>query len=243
MCGRFALTISPEMVRAFLRFAGLPNFPPRYNIAPTQPVGVVRNYETERHFELLRWGFIPGWAKDLKKLPLMINARSETVLEKPAFRQAIRRRRCLIPADAFYEWQKTEGGAKRPFMIRRPDKSVFAFAAIWEHWMDAGGSEMETTAILTVSANEALRPIHHRMPVTVPPDQFDIWLENDETHLDDALDLMKPASNDYFEAIEVSDRVNKVKHDDASIQDPYTGNADAVEEPEPSKLSDQLDLF
>ncbi|MBZ0216599.1 MAG: SOS response-associated peptidase [Fimbriimonadaceae bacterium] len=133
MCGRFALTLPPDAVRAYFSYQEHPNFPPRYNIAPTQPIGVVRNRDGERHFDLLRWGFVPGWAKDLAKLPLMINARAETVREKPAFRHAIRRRRCLVPADAFYEWQAIEGGGKRAFMIRRPDCEVFAFAGIWEY--------------------------------------------------------------------------------------------------------------
>ena len=144
MCGRYALTIPPEAVRAYFAFSEQPNFPPRYNIAPTQPIAAVRNRGNERHFDLLRWGLIPGWARDLKKLPLMINARSETILQKPAFRNGFRRRRCLVPVDAFYEWQKVEKGNKRPFMIRRPDKSVFALAGIWEHWLEPGGSEMES---------------------------------------------------------------------------------------------------
>ncbi len=243
MCGRFALTIPPEAVRSYFAFEERPNFPPRYNIAPTQPIGVVRVRDGARHFDLLRWGFIPGWVKDLKKLLLMINARSETVLEKPAFRNAFRRRRCLIPVDAFYEWQAIAGDNKRPFLIRRPDKNVFAFAGIWEHWMDAEGSEMESAAILTIGANDTLKPIHHRMPVVVAHEDFDTWLENDETNLGQAVDLLHPAPDNFFEAFEISDHLNKVKNDDASIQRPVLPGSAKENLSKSTSNLDQLDLF
>jgi len=242
MCGRFALTSSPDAVRDRFGHIERPNFPPRYNIAPTQPIAVVRIREGARHFDLLRWGLIPGWVRDLSKLPLMINARSETVLEKPSFRHAFRRRRCLVPADAFYEWQNAGKNAKRPFIIRRPGGDLFAFAGIWDYWMDADGNEMESAAILTTDANETLKPVYHRMPVIIPRDRFDVWLENDETNLKPSLELLRAPPDGYFEVVEISAHVNNVRNDHASIQAPVTGDTVAVE-PAPGEDGGQLNLL
>ncbi|MGL4243667.1 MAG: SOS response-associated peptidase, partial [Beijerinckiaceae bacterium] len=151
MCGRYAIHTAPELVRAYFGYDDTPNFPPRYNIAPTQPVPVVHHAEGRLRFTLMRWGFVPGWVKDLKDYPLVINIRSETVLEKNSFRAAIQRRRALLPADGFYEWQKL-GKESRPWLIRRPDRAIFAFAALWETWHSPDGSEIDTVALLNTSA-------------------------------------------------------------------------------------------
>src|ERR1044071_10477031 len=176
MCGRYCITSAPEAVRALFRYPEQPNFPPRYNVAPTQPVPIVRMDHGQRQFALVRWGLIPAWVKDPKDFALLINARGESVNDKPAFQNAMRRRRCLFPADGFYEW-KTEGGRKRPFLARPRPGGPLAFAGLWETWTGPNGEEMETAAIVTTNANKLLSEVHDRMPVIVPPDAFDLWLD------------------------------------------------------------------
>ena len=220
MCGRFALHVSPEQVREAYGYAAKPNFPPRYNIAPTQPVAIVREEQGKPEFALVRWGLIPPWVKDIRTFPTLINARSEQAAEKPAFRNAIRRRRCLIPADGFYEWQKTPTGKKQPFLIERPDSRVFAFAGLWESWMDAEGNELDSAAILTTQANETLAPIHDRMPVIIEPENYGKWLDADHVPPVELADLMAPARNDFFHAYPVSTRVNAVANDDEGLVAP-----------------------
>jgi putative SOS response-associated peptidase YedK len=178
MCGRFVITSEPEALRRLLGYKQQPNFPPRYNIAPTQPIPLVRLEQGERHFALARWGLIPSWVKNPKEFALLINARLEGVVDKPSFRAAMKRRRCLIPADGFYEWKK-EGKTKRPYFIRARSREPFAFAGLWETWTDRDGGEIETAAIVTCAANKTLAPIHDRMPVIVPPENFDAWLDCD----------------------------------------------------------------
>src|SRR5258707_7389795 len=152
MCGRYIITTDPEAIRALFGYPDLPNFPPRYNIAPTQPVPIVRVVEGERRFALVRWGLIPPWVKDPRTFSLVINARGETVNEKPAFKNAMKRRRCLFPADGFYEW-RVEGRGRRPFFIRLKSGEPMALAGLWETWMGPNGEEMETAAIITTRAN------------------------------------------------------------------------------------------
>ena len=145
MCGRFVITSPPAVVRQVFWYAEQPNFPPRYNIAPTQPIPVVILENGARHFKLMRWGLIPAWVKDPRNLSLLINARRETVLEKPAFKNAIKRRRCLIPADGYYEWN-TAGGRRRPYFIHRRDGALFGLAGLAETWIGPNGEELDTVA-------------------------------------------------------------------------------------------------
>lgn len=212
MCGRFALRSSPDEIRRLLGYGEQPNFPPRYNIAPTQAVPVIFAEHGVRHFRLMRWGLIPSWVKDPKQFSLLINARLESVNEKPSFRGAMKYRRGLIPVDGFYEWQKT-GGVKHPFFIHARGEKPFAFAALWETWTDRDGSEIDTVAIVTTSANGTLAPIHDRMPVMVPPELFDAWLDCDSVDAKQAAALVGRAPDDVFEAYEISPRVNSVKND------------------------------
>ena len=176
MCGRYCITSAPEAIRALFRYREQPNFPARYNIAPTQPVPIVRMAEGEREFALVRWGLIPAWVKDPKALALLINARAESVNDKSAFCNAMKRRRCLFPADGFYEW-KPHGAAKRPYLARPVAGGPMAFAGLWETWIGPDGEEMETAAIVTTEANSAMATVHHRAPVIVPPEQFGFWLD------------------------------------------------------------------
>jgi putative SOS response-associated peptidase YedK len=220
MCGRYSLSLPPQEIRAFLGFTEQPNFPARYNIAPTQPIAVVRLDNARRAFTLMRWGLLPSWVKDPKDFPTLINARSEGIAAKPAFRAAMRRRRCLIPADGFYEWQKSDKGRKVPHLIRRPDHGPFAFAGLWETWMGGDGGEIDTATIITTDANEKLEPLHGRMPVVVRPEDFDRWLDAEANPPADVADILKAAPEDYFEAFPISTRVNSVANDDADIQTP-----------------------
>jgi putative SOS response-associated peptidase YedK len=196
MCGRYAITLPPEAVRSYFGYSDQPNFPPRFDVRPTQPVPVVTLSERARHFMLMRWGFLPAFVKDEKEFPLLINARSETAFEKPSFRNAIRRRRCLFIADAFYEWQKLDekGKRKQPFRIAPANGAPLAMGGIYETW-SKDGSEIDTCAILTTSANALLSAIHERMPVILSPEDFDVWLSPD-TAQDAVMHLMRPAEEE-----------------------------------------------
>lgn len=222
-----------------------PNFPPRWNIAPTQPVPIIRSGgRGTRHFALVRWGLVPDWAREVGSKPLF-NARGETIAEKPAFRSAFKRRRCLVPADGFYEWKADASPRKQPYLIRRRDRSPMAFAGIWEHWQSAEGSELESCSIVTTSANATLAPLHRRMPVVLDEADWNTWLDTSETLTRNALELLVPASDNLLDAVPVSRRVNAVANDDASVQEEVGPQEDSEPEaPEPKKRPDnQLSLF
>jgi putative SOS response-associated peptidase YedK len=212
MCGRFVITSAPEAVRRMLGYEEQPNFPPRYNIAPTQPVPVVHADQGARHFRLMRWGLIPSWVKDPKQFALLINARLEGIVDKPSFRAAMKYRRALIPADGFFEWQK-QGKAKQPFLIRARDGAPFAFAALYETYTDKDGGEVDTAAIVTTAANATLAPIHERMPVIVPPENYEAWLDCAKIDAKQAAALVGRAPDDFLEAVPISTRVNSVRND------------------------------
>ncbi len=234
MCGRYTLILSPEALRALLGYAEQPNFPARYNIAPTQPIAIVRLVEGRRHFALVRWGLLPSWVKDPKAFSLLINARGEGVSEKPAFRAAMKRRRCLIPADGFYEW-KAGAPRKQPFYIHAKSGEPLAFAGLWETWTGPNGEELDTAAIITTDANRTVSPLHDRMPVIIPPESFDAWLGAGETEgaadLNAAMALIKPAPDDLLEAWPVSTDVNRVANDNPKLLELFTGSLDAAPEP------------
>ena len=230
MCGRYCITSAPEAIRALFRYPDRPNFPPRYNVAPTQPVPIVRLAEGERRFALVRWGLIPAWVKDPKGFSLLINARGESVNDKPAFRNAMKRRRCLFPADGFYEW-KVEGGRRRAFHARRPGGGPLAFAGLWETWTGPNGEELETAAIVTTQANREMGTVHHRAPVILPPEQFDLWLDTANVDANTATALLAPAPEGSMEVYEVSPAVNKVANDTPDLVEPYTAAPEAEQQP------------
>ena len=212
MCGRYVITSSPDSIRRLLAYEDQPNFPPRFNVAPTQPVPIVRLMAGKRQFALARWGLVPSWVKDPRKFALLINARAEGINEKPSFRAAMKRRRCLVPADGFYEWRKT-GTAKRPFFIRPRTGGPIAFAGLWETWADRDGGEIDTMAIITCAANRTLAAIHDRMPVILAPEAFDLWLDGDKVEAKTAAALLAPAPVNLLEAYEISPRVNSIRND------------------------------
>lgn len=245
MCGRYSITTPPEaMTRLFGISGPVRNFPARYNVAPSQPVPAVVQVGSARELALFRWGLIPSWAKDGVKP--MINARGESVADKPSFRAAFRRRRCLLPADGFYEWHRPEAGPKTPYNIRLQDGGAFAMAGIWETWMASDGSEVDTCAIITTAANKTLEPIHHRMPVILAPENWAAWLETPETEARDLLPLLRPAPDDLLEAYEISTRVNRVANDGPELLKPVKSESKEAkpERPKPKKVDpDQGSLF
>lgn len=216
MCGRFVITSAPEALRRLFGYGEQPNMPPRYNIAPTQPVPVVLAERGARHFMLMRWGFLPAWAKDPKKFGLVINARSETVIDKPAFKNAIRRRRCLIPADGYYEWHDL-GTRKRPLFVYPAGSGPIAFAALWETWAGPNGEEVDTVAIVTTAASADLASFHPRMPATIAPDAFEFWLDCANVEAAAATRLLVAPAEGTFAWHEVSTAVNHVANDDARL--------------------------
>jgi putative SOS response-associated peptidase YedK len=218
MCGRYTIVATPEQLRAILRYLEQPNFPPRYNVAPTQPIPIVRLINGERHFALVRWGLLPSWVKDPKAFSLLINARGETINEKASYKAAMKRRRCLIPADGFYEWQ-AGGARKQPYYIRPKSGEPLAFGGLWETWIGPNGEELETAAIVTTTANRTLKAIHDRMPVIIAPEQFDLWLGNGDEDTKAATALIKPAPDDLLEAIPVSAGVNRVANDNPALME------------------------
>jgi len=223
MCGRFAITLPPEAVRAFFAYVEQPNFPPRYNIAPTQPIPLVaaraQTGGRERHFLLARWGFLPGFVKDPKTFPLLINARAETLAEKPSFRAALRRRRCLVVADGAAPGA-AKGAASAPFLIRRIDRAPFGFAGLMETWSDPSGGEIDTACIVTVAANRLMARLHDRMPAILDPEAFALWLDNDDVEARIATALLRPAPEAALELVPIGPAVNRAAADDAGVQTP-----------------------
>jgi putative SOS response-associated peptidase YedK len=219
MCSRYSLTSPVEAVRAYFRPLRDHPFPPRYNIAPTQPVSIIRlGADNVRELVLVRWGLIPGWVKEPGAFATILNARAETVLEKPSFKAALRHRRCLVPADAFYEWTGA-AGAKRPHMISRAaTPGVLAFAGLWEHWMSKDGSEIETMAILTVAANATIASLHDRMPAIMPESAFDTWLDVKNVRDREAAELLCPAPPDLLKIEELLPAINSSRAEGAHLQ-------------------------
>lgn len=217
MCGRFTLAKSSQQVAKAFGMSEVPSFPPRYNIAPTQPAGViVQNRDSgKREFRLMVWGLIPSWVKDPSTFANLINARSETVAEKPSFRAAYKYRRGLIPADGFYEWQKVKSGPKQPFYFTLRSNDLFAFAGLWESWND-----IETFTILTTTANPLLQTIHDRMPVILKPEDYRRWLDPNIQDSQQLSDLLRPFPNESMQSIPVSTRVNAAVVDDAQCIEP-----------------------
>jgi len=227
MCGRYAITLPPEAMQRAFRYRERPHFPARYNIAPTQPVPVVRLERGERQFILMRWGFIPGWVKDPKDFPLVVNIRSESAGEKPSFKAALARRRCLMPADGFYEWHRLGGGRdreNRPYLVTRVDRGFFGFAALWETWHSRDGSEIDTVALLTGPANGEIAALHERAPVIVPPEAFDAWLDP-ATEPGRVQALLRPPPDALLSLTRLGPAVNSVSNDGPQVQAPFQAEA------------------
>jgi putative SOS response-associated peptidase YedK len=230
MCGRYCIISDPDSLRRLFGYVEQPNFPPRYNVAPTQAVPVVRMDQGRRHFALLRWGLLPSWVKDPAAFTLLINARGESAHEKPSFRHAMARRRCLLPADGFYEW-KGEGAAKRPYHVRRKGGGALAFAGLWETWCGPNGEEIESVTIVTVEASPLLREVHHRMPMMLNEESHQAWLDCEHLRAQDAVAAMHLIPDDALEAYEISPAINRVANDAPELIAPFTAPVEPAPQP------------
>lgn len=219
MCGRFVVTLPPDAIARLFRTQGpVPNLAASWNLAPTRDAPVIRLHpeSRERRLDLLRWGLVPHWAKDPKAVRMTINARGETIATTPMFRDAYARRRCLIPADAFYEWQEAEPGRKQPWAIARADGQPMVFAGVWEGWRGPDGAIIRSFAIVTTTANDTLRPLHERMPVILEEPDWPVWLGEEAA---DPAALIRP-SGAALRSWRVGTAVNSVRNDSAALLEP-----------------------
>ena len=235
MCGRYTQTKSGEAIAATFHLSHTPDPAPRYNIAPTQPVSAIasalEHTSIERQYRIFQWGLIPSWAKDPTIGNRMINARAETAAEKPSFRTAFKRRRCLIVADGFYEWKKPVAdtsvkkatkGKKQPYYIQMTDQSLFAMAGLWESWESGDGSYIESCTILTTEPNGLMQSIHNRMPVILHAEDYDLWLDPKQQARDRLQPLLRPYEDDDMQAYPVSTTVNSPRNETATCVEPLS---------------------
>jgi putative SOS response-associated peptidase YedK len=221
MCGRFTLTIDPNHLQEAFPWADIPeDLSPRYNIAPSQPIAVIPN-TGDNTVSMYKWGLIPSWSKDPAIGDRMINARAESLADKPSFRNAYRRRRCLILADGFYEWKQNPSlKSKQPVYIRIKSERPFAFAGLWEIWKSPDGSEIRSCTIITTQPNSLLEPIHNRMPVILPPNAYNLWLASEDRQPAQLNDLLIPYPSDEMIAFPVSKMVNSPQTDSPDLIKP-----------------------
>ncbi len=212
MCGRFSLAVKKGDLVIRFNVDAVDLIRPRYNCAPSQKLAVISNADPST-LDFYRWGLIPSWARDTTISSKTINAKAETIAEKPSFRQAFRKQRCLVPADSFYEWQRDF--QKTPYRIMMKDESPFAMAGIWDVWFDGKGEEIRSFSVITTIANELVAPIHHRMPVILPRGTEQQWLEGGST--DSMMELLKPYPSEEMKAYKISDLVNRPANDSADI--------------------------
>jgi putative SOS response-associated peptidase YedK len=221
MCGRDRLSRRKQLIEEYFdSVSGEEDWTPHYNIAPTQPVPIIRQNpkEPRRELSLMRWGLIPSWAKDMSGAATMINARSETVATKPAFRDPLTSRRCLVPADGFYEWQR-RGKAKQPYCFEVNDGGLFAFAGLWDRWKDPNGQWLKSCSILTTT-NAVTSSVHDRMPVILDPDSYDLWLDPGMTNVESVSKMLKPYDARLMRCYPISTRINHVANDDVECSAP-----------------------
>ncbi len=228
MCGRYIIASPPGVLRRLFGYGEQPNIPAQFNVAPTQPVPVVILDNGVRHFQLMRWAFMPAWVKDPRQFAVVINARSETIFEKPSFRNAVKRRRCLLPADGYYEWQASRGG-KQPFFIHRADGRPVAFAGVAETWSGPNGEEVDTVAIVTAAAGPDMAALHDRVPVTIDPEDFERWLDCSAVEAEIASLMVAPAEGTFVWHA-VSPAVNRVANDGPELILPLSAEEIAASE-------------
>lgn len=247
MCGRFTLLAPPQALREMFKTLNLIDYPPRYNIAPTQPILAIWDESGQRAARLARWGLVPGWVKDPREFPLVINARAETMAEKPAFRTAVRHQRCIVPASGYYEWHTGPGGKKRPHYITLASGEPMALAGLWSTWMGPEGEEIDTAALITVPANADLSHIHDRMPAILDGAESEAWLDVRNTPPATATALIRPLAEGLVHSHPVSTRVSTATSEGPDLIVPVSAEAPEPPASKPRKvkaeISDQLDLF
>lgn len=218
MCGRYVLADTAALTARFGVAGDVPSFAPRYNVAPTQTMPVVVKH-SPNSLVLMRWGLVPAWAKDSKSEQLLINARAETLAQKPTFRRLLSSQRCIVPASGFYEWQQA-GTGKIPNYISLKDESLFGFAGLYDHWTDSQGADVYSYTIITTAPNALMAPIHNRMPAILSQDDEEFWLNPDETEATRLLPLLTPYAAEKMQATPVSRAVNNVRNEGASLLQP-----------------------
>ena len=244
MCGRYASTLPPEMMQELFKLLNQLDMVPRYNIAPTQPIAAIWEQHGRREAHFARWGLVPGWVKDPREFPLLINARVETMAEKPAFRDALKHGRCIIPASGYYEWHTNPDRTKQPYYITYADGRPMALAGLYASWMGPNGEEIDSVATITVPANPQLSQIHDRMPAILDAGAIDDWLNVREVRAEEAAQMALPLEDGVLKFHPVSKRVNSAREDDPGLIVPVT-----VEKPEPAVKArkvaggGQMDLF
>lgn len=246
MCGRYAFLLPPEaMAQLFRTLNQLADYPPRYNIAPTQPVVTILERQGRRTAELFRWGFVPSWVKDPREFALLINARADSMAEKPSFRDALRNSRCIVPASGYYEWKKLPDGSRRPYYITEAGGETMAFAGLYSTWAGPNGEEVDTVCIVTTEPNPEISTVYDRMPALLHGEAIDTWLNTREAEVRDVLPLIAPAPAGSMAFHPVARTVNKA---DAEGPD-LIAAVDPDEDPEPAPNKkragggEQLDLF
>lgn len=245
MCGRYALLEDAKAVADLFGIENVEQFPPRYNIAPTQPILMIGTDGASQVAPILvRWGLVPSWVKEPGEFSLLLNARSESASEKPSFRNAMRHRRMLIPASGYYEWNRM-GEERQAYWVRPRDGGIMVFGGLMEGWASPDGSEIDSGCILTTSSNKSLSAIHHRMPVIIRPQDFERWLDCRTQEPRDVKDLMLPFDEDYLEAIPVGKAVNKVSNSGPEIQTrvEIETSGDGLKKSDNPVDTDQMDLF
>lgn len=221
MCGRFALNHKPSMLEEWYETTSMPEFSLHYNISPGNSIVVIRATPDGRFGSLMRWGLIPAWAKDPSSLPMLHNARGETVAEKPVFRQAFKKRRCIVPVSGFFEWKTVAGQRlKQPFFVSFKDGTPMSLAGLWETNRPAEGGLLDTCTIITTGANELLEPIHHRMPVILERNGWDNWLDGDTAPVEEITEMLKPFDPDKMQVWGVSHAVNRVTNNESKLLQP-----------------------
>jgi len=243
MCGRYAAILPPEAMVELFQTLNTIDFPPRYNIAPTQPIVAIWQDEAGRRAHLVRWGLVPGWVKDPREFPLLVNARSESMAEKPAFRTALRHHRCIVPATGYYEWHTGPDKKKTPYFITLANGEPMALAGLYSTWMGPDGEEVDTAALITVPAGPDLAHIHDRMPAIVEKPQWEQWLDVRNVGAAQALQLALPLGDGKVKAHPVSTRVNTAKFDDLDLIRPVTPETPAQPETKKASGDKQLSLF
>jgi putative SOS response-associated peptidase YedK len=237
MCGRFAMMVPPAKMPLIYGIEDEPDYPPRHNIAPTQPVLTVLDEHGRRVTRLMRWGLVPGWVKDPRDFPLLVNARSESMADKPAFRDALKHGRCIVPASGYYEWRPGPGKLRQPYFVQLAGGEPMALAGLYTIWTGPNGEEVDTVATVTVPANDDLAFIHDRMPAIIAPGDFGAWLDVRGVRAAEALPLIRPLPAGALKFHPVSTRVNSATFDDPDLIQPVD------QPPAPTPAPRQLDLF
>jgi len=233
MCGRYAATLPPEMMVELFKLLNSIDYPPRYNITPTQPIAVIWEQEARRTVQLVRWGFVPSWVKDPREFPLLINARAESLIEKPSFRDAVKRSRCVIPASGYYEWMKGPDGKKRPYYITLENDEPMAFAGLYSTWSGPEGEEIDTAAIVTVEPNLEISSIYDRMPAILRSEQaIDDWLNTRDVTARDAVQLAAPPPPGAMKFYPVGKAIGSALADGPELIRPLSAEERAAEDAE-----------